>query len=38
MVKGITASVQEMERARKGIVILLKNVWHSAVIDFGCYL
>ena len=24
-----------MERAREGVAILL-NVWHSAVIDFGC--
>ena len=25
-----------MERAREGVAILLKDVWHSAVIDFGC--
>ena len=25
-----------MERAREGVVILLNNVWHSAVVDFGC--
>ena len=30
------AGFQEMERARKGMVILLNNVWHSAVVDFGC--
>ena len=35
-VNGIITSVQEMERAREGMTILLKNVWHSAVIDFGC--
>ena len=29
-VNGIIAGVQELERA------LLSNVWHSAVIDFGC--
>ena len=25
-----------MKRARKGVAILLNDVWHSAVIDFGC--
>ena len=25
-----------MERAREGVAILLKDVWHSAVVDFGC--
>ena len=25
-----------MERAREGVVILLNDVWHSVVIDFGC--
>ena len=30
-VKGIIAGVQEMERARKGVAILLNHVWHSAV-------
>ena len=33
---GIIAGVQEMERAREGMTILLNNLWHSAVIDFGC--
>ena len=28
--------VQEMERAREDVAILLNHVWHSAVIDFGC--
>ena len=28
-------SVQEMERAREGVAILLNDMWHSAVIDFG---
>ena len=35
-VKGISASVQEMERVMEGVAILLNNVWHSAGIDFGC--
>ena len=35
-VNSITASVQEMERAREGVAVLLNNVWHSLVIDFGC--
>ena len=33
---GIIAGVQEMEGAREGVAILLNNVWHSAVVDFGC--
>ena len=35
-VNGIIASVQEMERTRERVAILLNNVWHSAVVDFGC--
>ena len=27
--------VQERERAREGVAVLLNDVWHSAVIDFG---
>ena len=34
-VNGIIADVQEMERAREGVAILLNDVWHSAVVDFG---
>ena len=30
------AGVEEMERARKGVAILLDDVWRSGVIDFGC--
>ena len=33
-VNGITAGVQEIERGREGVAILLKDVWHSAAIDF----
>ena len=36
-VNGISAGIQEMERARKGEAILLNDVWHSAVMDFGCF-
>ena len=25
-----------MERAREAVAILLNDVWHSAVVDFGC--
>ena len=32
---GITG-VQEMERAKEGVAVLLNDMWHSAVIDFGC--
>ena len=35
-VNGIIAHVQEMKRAREGVAILLKDVWHRAVVDFGC--
>ena len=35
-VNGIIAAVLEMERAREGVAILLNDVWHSAVVDFGC--
>ena len=24
------------KRAREGVAVLLNNVWHSAIIDFGC--
>ena len=35
-VNGIIAGIQEMERAREGVAILLNDAWNSAVIDFGC--
>ena len=35
-VNGIIAGVQEMERASEGVSILLNDVWHCAVVDFGC--
>ena len=25
-----------MEKAREGVAILLKDVWYSAVVNFGC--
>ena len=34
-VNGIIAVVQEIGRAREGVVIQLNNVWYSVVIDFG---
>ena len=34
---GIIAGVQKMEGAREGVAFLLNDVWHSAVIDFGCF-
>ena len=33
---GIITGVQEMERARDRVAILLNDVWQSAVVDFGC--
>ena len=35
-VNDIIAGVQEMERTREGVSILLNDVWHSAVVDFAC--
>ena len=37
-VNGIIAGVQEIERAREGVAILLNDMWHkhSGVIYFGC--
>ena len=35
-VNVIFAGVQEMERAREGVAVLLNDVWHSAVVKFGC--
>ena len=34
-VNSITTGVQEIERAREGVVILLNDVGHCAVIEFG---
>ena len=31
----ITASIQEIERAKVGVAVLLNDVWHSMVFDFG---
>ena len=33
-VNDIIADVEEMERAREWVIILLNDVWHSAVVDF----
>ena len=33
-VNGIIVGLQ-MERPREGVAIMLNDVWHSAVIDFG---
>ena len=34
-VNGIITCVQETERATEGMAILLNDVWHSALVDFG---
>ena len=31
-VNVIFAGVQEMERAREGVAVLLNDMWHSAVV------
>ena len=35
-VNGIIASIQEMDKVREGVAVLLNAVFHSAVIDVGC--
>ena len=35
-INGVIYGAQEMERAMEGVVILLNDVWHSAVVNFGC--
>ena len=35
-VNGITAGIQEMDRPREGVAVLLNEAWHSVMIDFGC--
>ena len=35
-VNVIFAVVQEMEKAREGVAILLNDVWHSGVVKYGC--
>ena len=35
MVNGITAGVQEIEMARRGIAVLMNYVCNCTVIDFG---
>ena len=32
----IFAGVQELERAREKVTVLLNDVWHSAVVKYGC--
>ena len=35
-VNFIFTGVQEMERAREGVVVLFNDVWHSSVVKSGC--
>ena len=35
-VNAIFTCVQEMERAREGVAVLLNDVWHSALVKYGC--
>ena len=35
-VNGINAGVQEIERGKEGMAILISDLWYSVVIDFGC--
>ena len=34
--KGIIAGVQEIEKARESMAVLMNNQWHSSMIGFGC--
>ena len=36
MVNVIIAGVQEMESAIQDVAVLLNDVWHNEVVDFGC--
>ena len=36
-INGIIAGVQEMERVKEGVAVLLKDMWHSAAVNFGCF-
>ena len=38
MVNPLISDVQWMERAKEGVPILLNDVWHSAVVVFGCVM
>ena len=33
---GIIAGVQKVKRARESVAVMLNNLWHNVVIDFGC--
>ena len=35
-VNGIIAGVQEIERAREVVAVLMKDEWYSVMTDFGC--
>ena len=35
-VNGIIAGVQDIEKVRERVAILLNDMWHSIVVDFGC--
>ena len=35
-INGFIAGVQEMERTMERVAILLNDVWHIAVVVFGC--
>ena len=37
MIHGIIVGVQEIKRAREGVTILMKDVWHSAVIGLSLH-
>ena len=35
-VSFLADGVHELERAREGVAVLLNDVWHSAVVKYGC--
>ena len=32
---GVSAGVEEIERGREGVVVLMKDMWRSGAVDFG---
>ena len=35
-VNVINLGVQEAERSKERVAVLMNDLWHSSVIDFGC--
>ena len=33
----LIAGVQEIERVREDVTVLMNDVWHIVVVDFACF-